>query len=303
MVREPRDVQNLRLAIDKALESGKLNSWETRFVSDMNAKLARYGTKARLTDKQEAKLRQVLRPYMTAEISAASPSPRSSSPTSKGSGAWRSQSPSGRPQRALSYSSRSTYPKSSGRSRRPYRRYRSTPWLLRIWRRDVQTIYVLVIVGIGALFSSFDPSPSYRPSASPASAPIPQVRTLSPSDFSVTDGDTIRLRGQSTGPRLVGFNMPETFEPVCNRGYQLGIQATERLKNLVQTASVIELQMVACACKPGTQGTSRCNYGRTCGVLKVDGRDVGQTLIAEGLAAPFRCGRTSCPPTPRPWCQ
>ena len=66
MVREPRDVQNLRLAIDKALESGKLNSWETRFVSDMNAKLARYGTKARLTDKQEAKLRQVLRPYMTA---------------------------------------------------------------------------------------------------------------------------------------------------------------------------------------------------------------------------------------------
>ena len=25
-------------------------------------------------------------------------------------------------------------------------------------------------------------------------------------------------------------------------------------------------------------------------------------LIGEGLAVPFKCGTTSCPPTPRPWC-
>ena len=32
------------------------------------------------------------------------------------------------------------------------------------------------------------------------------------------------------------------------------------------------------------------------------GRDVGDILIEEKLAAPFRCGAVRCPATPRPWC-
>jgi hypothetical protein len=60
---------------------------------------------------------------------------------------------------------------------------------------------------------------------------------------------------------------------------------------------------VACSCKPGTEGAARCNYGRSCGTLRVSGRDVGQILIVEGLAVPFRCGATNCPPTPSPWCR
>jgi hypothetical protein len=301
MIEGAQSVQNLRLAIDKATKSGKLNDWETRFVSDMNAKLARYGTKARLSNKQEAKLRQVLKPYLTDE--RAPPSRHSSFVTSKGAKAGRSQGSLWRSQNPVGTSVRSAHARSSGRSRRPYRRYKKHPWLLRIWRRDVQTIYVLAAVGIVAVFSSFDAPRDSRQSVSPTSTSIPQVQTLRLTDFNVTDGDTIQLRGQGTGTRLIGFNTPETFEPVCEKGHQLGLQATERLKDLVQTASVIELQIVACACKPGTQGTSRCNFGRSCGVLRVDGRDVGRTLISEGLAAPFNCGRTSCPPTPRPWCQ
>jgi hypothetical protein len=46
-----------------------------------------------------------------------------------------------------------------------------------------------------------------------------------------------------------------------------------------------------------------CNHGRACGTLRSNGRDVGAILIAEGLAVPFVCGATSCPKTPRPWCQ
>jgi hypothetical protein len=38
-------------------------------------------------------------------------------------------------------------------------------------------------------------------------------------------------------------------------------------------------------------------------VLKANGRDVGSILISEGLAVPFHCRGTGCPPTPRPWCQ
>jgi hypothetical protein len=35
----------------------------------------------------------------------------------------------------------------------------------------------------------------------------------------------------------------------------------------------------------------------------VDGVDVGATLIGEGLAVPYRCGQTSCPPRPQAWCR
>jgi hypothetical protein len=68
-------------------------------------------------------------------------------------------------------------------------------------------------------------------------------------------------------------------------------------------------------CQDGVSGTecANSNYktlrendgrlrGRDCGTLKSNGRDVGAILIEEKLAAPFICGATSCPKTPRPWC-
>lgn len=120
-------------------------------------------------------------------------------------------------------------------------------------------------------------------------------------EFTVTDGDTIHISGEISGFRLVGFNTPETRSPQCDRERELGNRATARLKELVAT-SRLELTKVACACRPGTEGTETCNYGRSCGILMVDGRDVGQILISEGLAVPFVCSGTSCPQTPRPWC-
>ena len=75
------------------------------------------------------------------------------------------------------------------------------------------------------------------------------------------------------------------------------------LGQLVRDAASIEFERVACSCQPGTEGTDRCNFGRLCGSLIVDGQDVGSTLIAEGLAVPYRCGRTRCPPRPEPWCR
>ena len=63
-----------------------------------------------------------------------------------------------------------------------------------------------------------------------------------------------------------------------------------------------DFQQVACSCPPGTEGTNACNFGRRCGTLRVNGVDVGATLIGEGLAVRFACGATSCPTLPRPWC-
>jgi len=61
------------------------------------------------------------------------------------------------------------------------------------------------------------------------------------------------------------------------------------------------LERVACACKAGEEGTPRCNYGRLCGALSVNGRDVGQILISEGYARAYVCSATRCPPRQR-WC-
>jgi endonuclease YncB( thermonuclease family) len=115
----------------------------------------------------------------------------------------------------------------------------------------------------------------------------------------VVDGDTIRVRGQTV--RFVGFATPEAGSSArCEGERNLAARAASRLRALVAGGG-LDLQIVRCSCKLGTEGTQRCNYGRACGVLKARGRDVGTTLITEGLARPYVCGPTSCPPR-APWC-
>jgi endonuclease YncB( thermonuclease family) len=128
------------------------------------------------------------------------------------------------------------------------------------------------------------------------------TRELQASDIRVIDGDTLDIARQSANVRLVGFNAPEVGSPKCSNELAMGRRATDRLRALIRSANSIELTRVRCACAPGTQGTSRCNFGRQCGVLKLDGRDVGKILISEGLAASYICGRTSCPPRTGNWC-
>src|SRR5262249_40793181 len=96
--------------------------------------------------------------------------------------------------------------------------------------------------------------------------------------------------------------MQEPFRAVCEAEAELGAKATRRLRDLVR-ADHLDFEYVRCSCPEGTQGTPICNYGRECGTLRFNGRDVGAILIEEGLAVPFSCGATRCPKTPRPWCQ
>jgi endonuclease YncB( thermonuclease family) len=131
----------------------------------------------------------------------------------------------------------------------------------------------------------------------------PQGRALRTSDVRVIDGDTVDIRGQDANVRLVGFNAPETWRPSCNAELEAGRRATARLGQLVLGARSIEFKRVACSCRAGTEGTDKCNFGRQCGSLFVDGVDVGTTLMGEGLAVAYRCGRTSCPPRPKAWCR
>ena len=101
------------------------------------------------------------------------------------------------------------------------------------------------------------------------------IANASPVDrnhIEVLDGDTIRIAGESF--RLVGFDAPETYQARCLSESELGNRATFRLRQLIAGGD-LDFERVACACRTGTEGTPRCNYGRSCGVLRARGQDVG----------------------------
>jgi endonuclease YncB( thermonuclease family) len=122
---------------------------------------------------------------------------------------------------------------------------------------------------------------------------------ITAADIQIIDGDTIRVDGRVH--RLVGFDTPDSGERArCQSERELAARATARLQQIL-AAGKTELKRVACACRPGTEGTSSCNYGRLCAVLTTDGRDVGEILIGEGLAHRYVCGSMGCPRRER-WC-
>ncbi|MFB9267506.1 thermonuclease family protein [Bradyrhizobium erythrophlei] len=122
-----------------------------------------------------------------------------------------------------------------------------------------------------------------------------------PQRIEVVDGDTVRAGGYAY--RLVGFDTPEKGNLArCDDERQLAYSATDRLRQLTVRGRP-SLRRVPCAgCRSGDEGTQRCNYGRLCGILTVDGRDVGQILIGERLAHPYVCGPRGCPPK-QSWCE
>ena len=99
----------------------------------------------------------------------------------------------------------------------------------------------------------------------------------------VVDGDTVDLECLGEGrfrARLTGYDTPETHNPGCSAEAVHGQLATRRLRALVADARMIEARL------------GRWDrYERRLVQLSVDGRDVGQRLIAEGLALPYDGGR------------
>jgi endonuclease YncB( thermonuclease family) len=126
-----------------------------------------------------------------------------------------------------------------------------------------------------------------------ASSNVPRSRIL------VTDGDTVRSNGYTY--RLVGFDAPEKDDLAhCDHERVLAAAATHRLEQLISERYAV-LKRVRCSCRPGTEETHECNYGRRCGTLEIDGRDVGPILISEGLAHSYICGEAHCPRR-ESWC-
>ena len=145
--------------------------------------------------------------------------------------------------------------------------------------------------------------PGDVPSSAPNGAKLPTVvksaASLQPSRVEVVDGDTVRLDGQRY--RLIGIDTPESGPHAkCAAEREKAAATADRLREIVAGGG-IRLDRVACNCPAGTEGTEQCNYGRLCGVLTASGRDVGQTLVGEGLARSYNCASWHCPPK-RSWC-
>lgn len=94
----------------------------------------------------------------------------------------------------------------------------------------------------------------------------------------VVDGDTMWLRGEKI--RMSGYDTPEPITNLCGgeREQRLAERASERLIELLNQGSYT------------VERHGYDKYGRTLAVVRVEGVDVGDILIQEGLARRYPDG-------------
>lgn len=125
--------------------------------------------------------------------------------------------------------------------------------------------------------------------------------TMLPAGARAVDGDTIKFKDKRPDVRLVGCDTPESRGAECDAERKLAKQAKNFLQRAIDTGRM-DLEYVPCSCPPGTESTKKCNHGRACGIVRIDGRNICDVMIDEGLAVAFTCEGTSCPPMPK-WCE
>ncbi|HEY0014038.1 MAG TPA: thermonuclease family protein [Allosphingosinicella sp.] len=100
----------------------------------------------------------------------------------------------------------------------------------------------------------------------------------------VVDGDTLRIGGNIV--RIADIDTPE-MRGRCPSESALARRAKARLASLIQGESV--------SLAPSGDGRDEDQYGRKLRIVSVGGSNVGDQLIAEGLARPWGGRRM-------PWC-
>jgi endonuclease YncB( thermonuclease family) len=99
-------------------------------------------------------------------------------------------------------------------------------------------------------------------------------------NVNIIDGDTLSIDG--TRIRIVQIDTPETYQSRCEKELELGLKAKERLRALLDQGPV------------HYEATGTDRYSRILARVYVDlddgPVDVGETLITEGFALPYRPG-------------
>ena len=131
---------------------------------------------------------------------------------------------------------------------------------------------------IGAfLLTLIDPTPSAQ------GEPVPLTHSA---NWRVIDGDTYQDMNTGERVRLENIDTPETGPRArCTAERNLGNRATQQARSFITNARQLDVRR-----------TGRIDrYDRVIAFIEIDGRDLGQMMIAEGLARPWRGRR-------EPWC-
>jgi micrococcal nuclease len=139
------------------------------------------------------------------------------------------------------------------------------------------SLSVVVLIAAAAVVEVFGQSP-LAPAGPHGARPKPQV----------IDGDTLRT-AEGERIRLIGVDAPELSPRArCPHEAELALAAKFRLTELIDRSTQIVIT-------PRGDGPDRDRFDRLLRDVSVDGTDVGDILVAEGLAKVWK-GRKSV------WC-
>lgn len=147
-----------------------------------------------------------------------------------------------------------------------------------MFARKAQSGSAALLLVIGAfLLTLIDPTPSAQ------GEPVPLTHSA---NWRVIDGDTYQDMNTGERVRLENIDTPETGPRArCTAERNLGNRATQQARSFITNARQLDVRR-----------TGRIDrYDRVIAFIEIDGRDLGQMMIAEGLARPWRGRR-------EPWC-
>ena len=104
----------------------------------------------------------------------------------------------------------------------------------------------------------------------------------------VIDGDTIKLDGETI--RIANIDTPEIRHAQCDAERRLGLVARDELDRILARG---EIRLTR---GDPASGRKTDKYGRTLGLITVDGQDVGEEMVSRQMARPWEGKR-------RAWCE
>ncbi len=149
-------------------------------------------------------------------------------------------------------------------------------------RRSLAPLVILhicaaLILGLGVVPAFSDAPRAEAPSQPPA---------VSTGSIRVFDGDTLHDAAHGVTYRIENIDTPETGDRAhCAAERAHAARATRTVRAMIRSARALDIYSAG--------RTDR--YDRVLARVSVDGRDLGETLIAYGLARPWRGRR-------EPWC-
>lgn len=94
--------------------------------------------------------------------------------------------------------------------------------------------------------------------------------------YVVIDGDMFDLAGERI--RIANIDAPGISSAKCDKEFDLGQKAKRRLEELLMSGFVTLIR------GDPVDGRNKDDHGHTLGTISIEGQDIGEVMIKEGLA-------------------